>query len=79
MDTSNSSDIKFRDAYSLSTGARSPRGISVPKALERAVDELEVSGFDRAALSILASEGTESDSRIKGAAAAMPGDTSRNP
>ena len=30
----------------------------VPEALERAVDELEVSGFDRATLSVLASEET---------------------
>jgi hypothetical protein len=69
MDPSNSSDVNtaFRDANSLSTGnygynVREAIGVfSVPEALERAVDELEVSGFDRAALSVLASEGTIKD------------------
>jgi hypothetical protein len=32
-----------------------------PEALERAVDELEISGFDRAALSVLATDGTIKD------------------
>jgi hypothetical protein len=63
MDPSHSSDVK----NSLSTGnyrysvREAVEGFSVPEALERAVDELEVSGFDRAALSVLASEGTIKD------------------
>ena len=74
MDPSNSSDVTriivntaFRDATSRSTGnygysVREAVGVfSVPEALERAVDELEVSGFDRAALSVLASQGTIKD------------------
>ena len=69
MDPSISSnvDTAFRDANSLSTGnygysVREAVGVfSVPEALERAVDELEVSGFDRAALSVLASDGTIKD------------------
>jgi hypothetical protein len=68
MDPSNSSvNIAFRDANSRSTGnysysVREAVGVfSVAEALERAVDELEVSGFDRATLSILASEGTIKD------------------
>jgi hypothetical protein len=69
MDQSKSSAINtaFRDAHSLSTGSysysvREAVGVfSAPEALERAVDELEVSGFDRAALSILASEETIKD------------------
>jgi hypothetical protein len=66
MDLSNSSDVspEFRDRNSPSTGnygysVREAVGVfSAPEALERAVDELEVSGFDRATLSVLASEGT---------------------
>jgi hypothetical protein len=74
MDPSNSSDVTriivstaFRDANSRSTGnygysVREAVGVfSVAEALERAVDELEVSGFDRAALSVLASQGTIKD------------------
>jgi hypothetical protein len=68
-DPSNSGGLNpaFRDANSLSTGnygyiVREAVGVfSAPAALERAVDELEVSGFDRAALSILASDGTIKD------------------
>jgi hypothetical protein len=69
MDPSNSSDVTtaFCDANSRSTGnygysVREAVGVfSSPEALERAVDELEVSGFDRAALSVLAPEGTIKD------------------
>ena len=67
MDPSSDVNTAFRDASSLSTGnysygVREAVGVfSVPEALERAVDELEVSGFDRAALSVLASEGTIKD------------------
>jgi hypothetical protein len=69
MDPSNSSDVNtaFPDANRLSTGnygysVREAVGVfSDPEALERAVDELQVSGFDRAALSVLASEGTIKD------------------
>jgi hypothetical protein len=63
MDQSNSSDT----ANDTSTGnyryvIREAVGLfSTPEALERAVDELEVSGFDRAALSVLASEETIKD------------------
>ena len=66
MELINSSDVDtaFRDTNSSSNGnyryiVREAVGVfSEPEALERAVDELEVSGFDRAALSILASDGT---------------------
>lgn len=69
MDQINSSDVNtaFRDASGVSTGnykyiVREAVGVfSSPEALERAVDELEVSGFDRATLSVLASEGTIKD------------------
>lgn len=69
MNPSNSSETNtaLRDVNSLSTGnygygVREAVGVfSVPEALERAVDELEVSGFDRATLSVLASEGTIKD------------------
>ena len=69
MELSNSSDVNtaFRGRNSPSTGTygysvREAVGVfSVPEALERAVDELEVSGFDRATLSVLASEGTIKD------------------
>jgi hypothetical protein len=69
MDPSNSSDvdIAFRDVNGRSTGnysysVREAVGVfSVSEALERAVDELEVSGFDRGTLSVLASEGTIKD------------------
>jgi hypothetical protein len=66
MDTTNSSDAKtaLPAADSRSTGnyeypVREAVGVFLdPKMLERAVDELEVSGFDRAALSVLANEQT---------------------
>jgi hypothetical protein len=72
MEPSNSRDVDTadtaaRDANSRSSGNYSYRVreavavFSVPEALERAVDELEVSGFDRAALSVLASERTIKD------------------
>jgi hypothetical protein len=61
MDPSNSSD-NTPNINSVSTGTygysvHEAVGVfSVPKELERAVDELEVSGFDRATLSVPASE-----------------------
>ncbi|HUN95548.1 MAG TPA: hypothetical protein VMU69_04825 [Bradyrhizobium sp.] len=66
MDPINFNDIDaaFGDANSPSTGnygyiVREAVGVfSIPEALERAVDELEISGFDRATLSILASDET---------------------
>src|ERR1700722_20188881 len=74
MDPSNSSDVArimvntaIHDANSRSTGnygysvREAVAVFSVPDALERAVDELEVSGFDRAALSVLAFQGTIKD------------------
>jgi outer membrane lipoprotein SlyB len=69
MDPSNSSDVNTAsgDANSPSTGnygysVHEAVGVfSIPEALERAIDELEVSGFDRATLSVLASEGAIKD------------------
>ncbi|WGR95138.1 hypothetical protein MTX26_04070 [Bradyrhizobium sp. ISRA443] len=65
MDTSNSSDvITTSRANGPSTGnygysvREAVAVFSAPEALERAVDELEISGFDRATLSVLASGGT---------------------
>jgi hypothetical protein len=67
MNQINSSDVNTGVANVVSTGnygylVHEAVGVfSTREALERAVDELEVSGFDRATLSILASEGTIKD------------------
>lgn len=67
LSNSNVVNAVLRDANSPSTGeygynVHEAVGVfSTPEALERAVDELEVSGFDRATLSVLASEGTIKD------------------
>jgi hypothetical protein len=69
MNQSNSvgANTDSREADSRSTGnydysAREAVGVFAdPAALERAVDELEIAGFDRAALSVLATDGTIKD------------------
>jgi hypothetical protein len=69
MDLINPTDVNTTFRYTTSPSTenygyivREAVGVfSVPEALERAVDELEVSGFDRAALSILASDETIKD------------------
>jgi hypothetical protein len=69
MNQSNSVGAKTDslEAYSRSTGnyeytVREAVGVFAdPAALERAVDELEIAGFDRAALSVLATDETIKD------------------
>jgi hypothetical protein len=66
-DNSGQTDIASLGSNGPSTGnyrytMREAVGLfSAPDALERAVDELEISGFDRATLSVLASEATIRD------------------